>query len=55
MATLKELTEQAEELINCGNSKEIAEGKGMMKVINELNKLWHTQTNTAVRDTPKNK
>lgn len=33
---LKELKEQAEELLQCGNSKEQAEGHGMMRVINEL-------------------
>ena len=33
---LRLLTEQAEELINCGNSKEIAEGNGMMRVIKEI-------------------
>ena len=32
------LKEQAEELINCGNSKEIAEGNGMMRVINDIEK-----------------
>lgn len=33
-----ELKEQADELINFGNSKEIAEGVGMLKVINEIEK-----------------
>ena len=34
-----ELKEQAEELINCGNSREKAEGYGMMKVIDEIENL----------------
>lgn len=33
---LKKLKKQAEELLQCGNSKEQAEGKGMMRIINEL-------------------
>jgi len=35
---LKLLIKQAEELMNCGNSKEIAEGYGMMRVIKEIEK-----------------
>lgn len=34
-----ELKEQAEELMRLGNSKEIAEGKGMMTVLDELENL----------------
>lgn len=36
MSTIKELKEQAQELLNCGNSKEQAQGYGMMRVLNEL-------------------
>ena len=35
-SSLKELREQAQELIDCGNSKEKAEGYGMMRVIDEV-------------------
>ena len=38
-ANIVELKEQAEELIEHGNSKEIAEGKGMMRVLEELENL----------------
>jgi hypothetical protein len=31
--TITELRQQAEEMIQCGNSKEIAFGSGMLKVI----------------------
>lgn len=37
---VKTLKGQAKELINCGNSKEQAEGHGMMRVINELGKYY---------------
>lgn len=33
---LKELREQAQELLQCGNSKEQAKGEGMMTVINQI-------------------
>lgn len=36
MDVLKELTEQAQELINLGNSKEKARGWGMMEVIEKV-------------------
>jgi hypothetical protein len=34
---IKELTEEAQELINYGNSNEKAMGQGMMNVLNQLN------------------
>jgi len=34
----KDLTEQANELVEFGNSREKAEGKGMLRVIKELSK-----------------
>ena len=38
---VKELKEQAKELINLGNSREQLEGHGMMRVINELGKYYY--------------
>jgi hypothetical protein len=43
--TITELREQAEEMIQCGNSKEIAFGSGMLKVIesidqHQVHELW---------------
>ena len=44
MNILKDLKEEAQELIDCGNSREKAEGYGMMKVIeqveNNFNPSW---------------
>ena len=40
---LKELTEQANELINYGNSREKAEGYGMQEVINDIKNLIKTK------------
>jgi hypothetical protein len=39
--TIKELKAQAKELIDFGNSKEQAEGHGMMKVLNEISKYYY--------------
>jgi hypothetical protein len=39
--TVKELKAQAKELINCGNSKEQAEGHGMMRVLDEIGKYYY--------------
>lgn len=33
---IKDLEEEAQELINCGNSREKAEGQGMKKVIDYI-------------------
>ena len=38
---VKDLKAQAKELINCGNSKEQAEGHGMMKVLNEIGRYYY--------------
>jgi selenocysteine lyase/cysteine desulfurase len=43
--TIKELREEAQELIACGNSNEIAFGSGMLKVIQlidqkQVHELW---------------
>ena len=38
-ALLEELNDQAQELISFGNSKEIAEGKGMQSVIESVSEL----------------
>ncbi len=38
MNILKEIKEQADELLNCGNSREQAEGHGMMRVLGQLAK-----------------
>jgi hypothetical protein len=38
---VKEFKTQAEELINCGNSKEQAEGHGMMKVLEEIGRYYY--------------
>lgn len=40
-----ELHEQAQELIDCGNSKEKAEGWGMQKVIDAIHNLCVNNTN----------
>ena len=37
---IKELSEQAQELIDCGNSKEQAEGHGMKRVLDEIGKYY---------------
>ena len=39
----KALREEADELIRCGNSKEQCEGLGMVKVLNEIDKLTREQ------------
>jgi hypothetical protein len=39
--TVKELKAQAKELINCGNSKEQAEGHGMMRVLEEIGRYYY--------------
>lgn len=39
--TVKELKAQAKELINCGNSKEQAEGHGMMRVLDEIGRYYY--------------
>lgn len=39
--TVKELKAQAKELINSGNSKEQAEGHGMMRVLDEIGKYHY--------------
>lgn len=49
---MKNLKEQAQELINCGNSREQAEGYGMMTVINKIEKLdvyemWNVDLETT--------
>lgn len=49
---MKNLKEQAKELINCGNSHEKAEGYGMMRVIEEIEKLdlyelWNADLETT--------
>jgi uncharacterized protein YwgA len=38
---VKELKAQAEELCNLGNSKEQAEGHGMMKVLEEIGRYYY--------------
>ena len=38
-ALLEELNDQAQELISYGDSKEIAEGKGMQSVIESVSEL----------------
>lgn len=38
---VKDLKSQAKELVNCGNSKEQAEGHGMLRVIEELGKYYY--------------
>lgn len=38
---VKDLKAQAKELINFGNSKEQAEGQGMIKVLDELGKYYY--------------
>jgi hypothetical protein len=39
--TVKEIKAQAKELINCGNSKEQAEGHGMMRVLEEIGRYYY--------------
>ena len=38
---VKELKEQAKELIDCGNSKEQAEGHGMLRVLDEIGRYYY--------------
>lgn len=38
---VKELREQAKELIDYGNSKEQAEGHGMLRVLDEIGKYYY--------------
>jgi hypothetical protein len=38
---VKELKAQAKELINCGNSKEQAEGHGIMRVLDEIGRYYY--------------
>lgn len=38
---VKELREQAKELIDCGNSKEQAEGHGMLRVLDEIGRYYY--------------
>lgn len=38
---VKDLKAQAKELINCGNSKEQAEGHGMMRVLDEIGRYYY--------------
>jgi len=38
---IDELSEQAQELIDCGNSREQAEGQGMMRVLDEIGRYYH--------------
>jgi hypothetical protein len=49
---MKKLKKEAKELINCGNSKEKAEGYGMMKVIAYIEmlhiyELWNEDLNST--------
>ncbi len=41
MKVLEEIKEQAEELINFGDSKEKAKGQGMLEVLNRIGKYVH--------------
>lgn len=38
---VKDLKAEAKELINCGNSKEQAEGQGMRKVLDEIGRYYY--------------
>jgi len=38
---VKDLKAQAKELIDCGNSKEQAEGHGMMRVLDEIGRYYY--------------
>lgn len=38
---VKDLKAEAKELINCGNSKEQAEGHGMRKVLDEIGRYYY--------------
>ena len=48
----KALREEADELIRGGNSKEQCEGFGMIKVLNEIDKLTREQLEGQVVETP---
>ena len=40
-AIVKDFKAQAKELIDCGNSKEQAEGHGMMRVLDEIGRYYY--------------
>mgnify|MGYP003670599251 CR=1 FL=1 len=46
---IKDLTEQAIELVAFGNSREKSEGKGMLRVISELSKPMESEIDTILK------
>jgi len=50
MITIKELKEQAQELLDFGNSKEKAKGDGMMQVIKEIEQNYVPKWKSVVWD-----